>query len=87
MGERDQSVTKPFDKWSTVVMALTLLFFTMALFKVGLAHDLLLEAGVFLVSLKLILMTYKNWVLGETLKERLDRIQESIYQLRNSSDK
>lgn len=80
-------MAKPFDKWSTLVMALTLFFFVLALFKVGLTHDLLLEAGVFLVSLKLMLMAYKNWMLGETIKERLDKIQETIYHLRDSSNK
>jgi hypothetical protein len=58
-------VTKPFDKWSILVMALTTLFFALALLKKGFKHDLLLEAGVLLVSLKLILMTHKNWVLGK----------------------
>src|SRR5438045_2524576 len=50
-----------------VVIALTLILFIVALFIQGLTHELLLEAGVFLVSVKLILMSYKNSVLaGET---------------------
>jgi hypothetical protein len=47
-----------------VVIALTLILFVVALLIKGFTHDLLLEADVFLVSVKLILMSHKNSVLA-----------------------
>jgi len=43
---------------SVIVIVITFILFTMALFTTGFTHDLLLEAGVFLVSVKLIIMAY-----------------------------
>lgn len=63
-----------FDPWSLVVIILTFVLFIIALFIKGVTHDLLLEAGVFLVSLKLILMSHKNSVLAQETEERLDAI-------------
>ena len=48
------------DVASRIVIALTLVLFGTALFIKGLGHDILLEAGVFLVSVKLILMAVAN---------------------------
>lgn len=56
------------DNWSVMVIALTLLLFVLALFIAGSAHALLLEAGVLLVSAKLILMPSKKGAQGEELK-------------------
>jgi hypothetical protein len=69
---------KHFDFWSIVVIALTLLLFIVALFMKGLSHDLLLEAGVFLVSVKLILMSHKNSVIALKVDEHLDQIQAML---------
>lgn len=68
---------KFLDPWSTVVIILTFVLFVAALFLRGFTHELLLEGGVFLVSLKLILMSYKHHVHSEQLEQRLD----SIYNL------
>lgn len=46
---------------------------------------MLVETGVFLVSLKLILMAHKNGTLAETLDGRLDRIQESLGRIEDRS--
>lgn len=51
---------KHFDTGSLIVIIVTFVLFVTALFTKGFTHDLLLEAGVFLVSLKLIMMSYKN---------------------------
>ncbi len=48
------AMTRHIDSWSWVVIAITLVLFLVALFLKGLSHDLLLEAGVFLISVKLI---------------------------------
>ena len=42
--------SKLLDFWSLVVIVLTLPLFLLALFLKGFTHELLLEAGVFLVS-------------------------------------
>ena len=70
------------DTWSLLVMAITLVLFLAALFAKGLTHDLLLEAGVFLVSVKLILMAYKNSVSNESLRKKLDEIHAAVQQMR-----
>ncbi len=81
----DKSRFRHLDPWSLTIIVLTFVLFTAALFYKGFTHDILLEAGVFLVSLKLILMGHKNSVLGETLTKRLDRIQESLSRIEDPS--
>jgi hypothetical protein len=76
---------KHFDLWSIVVIALTLILFIVALFIQGLTHELLLEAGVFLVSVKLILMSYKNSVLAVETEKRLEQIHDLLRAMGNSS--
>ncbi len=51
---------KYLDIGSLVVIIITLILFVVALFTKGLTHEILLEAGIFLVSVKLIIMAYKN---------------------------
>jgi hypothetical protein len=75
---------KHFDPWSIVVIGLTLILFIVALFLKGLTHELLLEAGVFLVSVKLILMSYKNSVLAVETEHRLEQIQTLLRTMANS---
>ena len=67
-----------FDFWSLVVIALTFALFIVALFIKGLTHEILLEAGVFLVSVKLILMGHKNSVLALETEKRLDQIYDLL---------
>jgi hypothetical protein len=62
-GKEPPPMRKHFDFWSIVVIDLTLILFVVALFITGLKHDLLLETGVFLISVKLILMGHKNSVM------------------------
>lgn len=66
------------DLWSWVVMLTTFLMFIAALFLKGLGHDLLLEGAVFLVSVKLIMMAYKNNVTASKLNGRLDELQSGL---------
>ena len=65
---------KQIDMSSLAVMLVTLVLFVAALFVKGLGKDLLLEAGVFLVSVKLVLMAYKNGVATKRTHEDLERI-------------
>jgi hypothetical protein len=69
---------KHFDFWSILVIALTLVLFVIALVIKGLTHDVLLEAGVFMVSVKLILMSHKNSVLAIETEDRLEQIHSLL---------
>jgi predicted Na+-dependent transporter len=78
--ERDWRIKmrKYFDPASIVVILVTLVLFITALFYKGFTHDLLLEAGVFLVSVKLILLSFRNSVFISDLKKELREIKELI---------
>jgi hypothetical protein len=66
------------DVASLVAMLVTLILFVAALFSKGLTHDLLLEAGVFLVSVKLMLMSHKNSVAAQKLYQELCAIRALV---------
>jgi hypothetical protein len=65
---------KQSDPWSAVVIALTLVLFLVSIVVKGFTHELLLETGVFLVSVKLILMAQKNALSTRVTSERLEHI-------------
>lgn len=71
-------MTKYIDAGSLVVAVLTLVLFVAALFAKGLSHDMFLEAGVFLISVKVMLMAHKNSVGVSHLNAKLDRILEIL---------
>jgi len=73
-----ESIRKHTDPWTAVVILVTLFLFGLALFLKGLTHDLLLEAGVFLVSLKLIIMGYKQALASERLHQELDDVRSAL---------
>jgi hypothetical protein len=73
-------MTKNFDIGSVFVIIITLILFGVALFTKGVTHDLLLEAGVFLLSVKLIMMFYKNSVLSQKLEKDVREIKELLKQ-------
>ncbi len=66
------------DLGSIIVILITLVLFVAALFIKGFTHDLLLEAGVFLVSVKLIMVAYKNSRYVETILRELKDIKQTI---------
>jgi hypothetical protein len=66
--------SKRFDVWSLLVITATMVLFLAALFVKGLTHELLLEAGVFLVSIKLIYMSYKNGLAEKAMLVKMDEI-------------
>ena len=59
--------------WATLVV--TLILFVVALLVKGFGHDLSLEAAVLLVSLKLVVMTYKASATATMLVSRLDMLK------------
>lgn len=70
-----------FDFWSLVVIVLTMVLFVTALFIKGFTHELFLEAGVFLVSVKLILFSYNNSVSARSVDERLEQLQNLLQRI------
>lgn len=69
---------KYFGLTSIIVIIITFVLFAMALFFTGFTHDLLLEAGVFLVSVKLIIMAYKSHVESEYIHRELKQIKDLL---------
>lgn len=76
-----KTIFKYFDSGSLTVIIVTFILFTVALFTKGFTHDLLLEAGVFLVSVKLILMAYNNTTSTRRVDLKLDEILERLKRL------
>ena len=66
------------DLGSFTIIVITFILFFMALFVKGFTHDLLLEAGVFLVSVKLIIMAYKNSIATREITKELQVIKEIL---------
>ncbi len=69
---------KHFDTGSLIIIVITFILFAFALFTTGFTHDLLLEAGVFLVSVKLIVMAYKSSIANEAILSELIDIKRSV---------
>ena len=74
-----------FDAGSLLVIVMTFVLFIAALYFTGFTHDLLLEAGVFLVSVKLVLMSYKNTVTSNKLHNELIEIRALVQEMNNKS--
>jgi hypothetical protein len=66
------------DFGSIAVMVITLILFISALFVKGLTHDLFLEAGVFLVSAKIIIMAYRSNVATNRVEKKLDEVLAAL---------
>jgi hypothetical protein len=71
-------IKKHFDLGSLVVITVTFILFVSAVFTKGFTHDILLEAAVFLVSVKLIIMAYKNIDATDPLHQKLDEIYKKV---------
>ena len=56
------------------VILITFVLFTVALFLKGFTHDLLLEAAIFLVSVKLIILSYRTNESVVAIQEKLNLI-------------
>jgi hypothetical protein len=82
-----KGIRRHIDPASLTVILITLLLFVVALAVKGLGHGLLLEAGVFLVSVKLILMAYKNSVATKTLKDELAVIRSTLARIEGLATK
>lgn len=67
-------MNKYMDRGSFSVAVITLILFIAALFSKGISHDIFLETGVFLVSVKIIIMAYRNSVDVNHLNKKIDAI-------------
>ncbi len=79
-----RDINEHLDIGSRIIILITAILFVTALFIKGFGHGLLLEAGVFLVSVKLILMAYKNSLAAKQLAQRLDRIEGALGRMEGS---
>jgi hypothetical protein len=61
-----------------IVIIITIILFVIALFIKGLTHDMLLEAGILLVSVKIIMMNYKNSISNKKIMDELDEIKKVL---------
>lgn len=66
------------DPWASVVIVLTVGLFGLSLAVKGFTHELFLDTGVFLVSMKLILMAEKNAATEKRLEQHLKQIKELL---------
>jgi hypothetical protein len=76
-------IKEKLDLGSRLVIVSTVALFVAALFVKGFGHDLLLEAGVFLVSVKLIIMAAKHSVSDRELRRRFDRLEATLGEVRD----
>ncbi len=71
-------IRKHLDPGSLIVILVTFILFTIALFTKGTTHDILLEAGVLLISIKLIMMAYKTAVFYENITKELKKLNDCL---------
>ena len=63
---------------SMVVIVITFTLFVVSLFQKGLTHEILVDTGIFLVSVKLIVMSFKNNLYMKDLNQQLEEIRKLI---------
>jgi len=63
---------------SSLTLATTFVLFVAAAFLHGLSSEMLLEAGVFLISVKLVLSTQKSEIVVEELRAKLESIERKL---------
>lgn len=66
------------DNASAVTLAATLVLFLLAVLLKGITHDLLLEGGVFLISVKLLIASQKSHLAEQVYLQKLDHIQATL---------
>ena len=67
-----------FSAADAVVIAITFVLFVAALFTKGFTNALLLEAGVLLVSVKIIMMNYKLSITNQKIIKKLDDLEKNL---------
>jgi ABC-type transport system involved in cytochrome bd biosynthesis fused ATPase/permease subunit len=69
---------KNLDLANTIAIALTFILFAIALFTTGFTKELLLEAGVLLISVKIIAMGAANKNSNKEILKKLKEINEKL---------
>lgn len=69
---------KTLDIGSSLVIGVTSVLFALSLLLKGFTHELLLESAVFLVSVKLIIMSHNSNVMKQSMESKLDDIQNVL---------
>jgi hypothetical protein len=80
-------MSKHLDRSTQITLAVTLVLFVVALFEKGFTHDLLLEAAVFLVSAKLVLLSYKASVNNDVMAGQLAEMSRSLTRIEQSLER
>lgn len=70
--------SKLVDGATLATMLITAFLFLIAAFEKGLTHELLLEAAVFLVSVKLVLASYKHDLDSRAMQAKLNSIEAKL---------
>ena len=66
------------DTGSLLVIIITFVLFALSLLLKGLTHDILLETGVFLVSVKLIIMSHESNLMKKSMETKLNVIYDAL---------
>jgi low affinity Fe/Cu permease len=85
MNKLTKRMSKYLSTVDLIVIIITFLLFITALFVKGLTQDILIEAGVLLISIKIIVMNYKIAVSNKAILEKLDEIRETMREKANDS--
>jgi hypothetical protein len=77
----DPIMRKHLDSSTQIILAITLVLFVVALFETGFTRDLLWEVAVFLVSAKLVLLSYKASVNNAAIVVQLGEVSETLVRI------
>ena len=66
------------DMGSMAIIVITFTLFAVSLFQKGLIHEILVDTGIFLVSVKLIVMSFRNNLYMKDLNQQLEEIKKLI---------
>jgi hypothetical protein len=69
------------DKVSLMVMGITLFLFSGSVVTKGLTHNIMLESGVFLISVKLILMAFRNREISNAILKELAELKKLVAEI------
>lgn len=70
---------KYLSKADLVVIIITFVLFIVALFVKGFTNALLLEAGVLLVSVKIIMLSHKSHIYNEKILKEIEELKKSLH--------
>ena len=61
---------------SMAIIVVTFTLFVVSLFQKGLTHEILVDTGIFLVSVKLIVMSFRNNLYMKDINQQLEEIKK-----------